>query len=258
MLILLPPSEGKTAPAVGPPVDLARVSHEGLADARRRVGDTLTKVSGQRNALTALGVGASLAQEVARNTSLWTNPTAPAAQVYTGVLYDAAGMASWNTATRERAASRVRIISALWGALSPADLIPAYRLSMGTSLGRIGALGAFWRKHLAEPLDSLADGSLVVDCRSASYVAAWRPTDAPWVAVKMMRDVNGKRSVVSHMAKHTRGLLASHLVKANAVPACAHDLADAARDLVGRALVDVSLTTSAKGPHTLTVVIAGE
>lgn len=257
MLLLLPPSEGKSSPRSGTVVDLAGLSHPHLDAARRRVGDTLAKVSGQRNAMSVLDVGASLAADVARNTTLWTLPTAPAARVYTGVLYDAAGMATWDDATLARAASRVRIVSALWGVVSPADLIPAYRLSMATTLGRIGPLATYWRRHLAAPLTADAAGTLVVDCRSSAYVAAWRPTESPWVSVRVMRDLGGKRTVVSHMAKHTRGLLAAHLVAADAVPATASDLADAAAGMIGDALVDVALTSSAKGPGELTLVIAG-
>ncbi len=256
MLVLLPPSEGKTAPASGAPTDLGALAHPQLEEHRRKVGDTLAKVSGQRNAREVLGVGASLAAEVDRNTTLWDNPADAAARVYTGVLYDAAQMACWDGPTLARASVRIRVISALWGAVSPADRIPAYRLSMGTTLGRLGGLASFWRPHLTPELDALADGGLVVDCRSAAYVAAYRP-DAPWVTVKVMRELNGKRAVVSHMAKHTRGLLAAHLVRADATPETASDLADVAAELVGDSLVDVNLAVKAKGPDELTLVIAG-
>jgi hypothetical protein len=257
VLVLLPPSEGKTPATSGGPVDLEALSHPVLSDTRRRVGDALAKVSGQRNALTALGVGPSLAEDVARNTRLWTQPAGPAASVYTGVLYDAAGMAAWDGATMLRAHERVRIISALWGAVSPADLIPAYRLSMGTTLGRIGPMGAFWRKHLDGPLTAAADGSVVVDCRSSSYAAAWTPRDSPWVAVRVLRELDGKRGVVSHLAKHTRGLLAAHLLSFEAAPETPQDVADAAAGLIGLSLVDVSLEARVKGPDELTVVVAG-
>lgn len=250
VLILLPPSEGKTAPTTGSPVDLASLSHRHLEAARRRVGDALVKVSGQRNAFDVLGVGPSLGAEVERNQSLWDNPAAPASAVYTGVLYDAAGAATWAGPDLERAAQRVRIVSALWGAVSPADRIPAYRLSMSTSLGRIGPLASFWRQHLAEELGHLAHGRLVVDCRSSSYVAAWRPAGIPHVSVRVERELNGTRTVVSHMAKHTRGLLTGALVRASAVPESVHDLADAARGIEG--VIDVALTE-----HELTVVVTG-
>ena len=250
VLILLPPSEGKTASATGAAVQLDSLSHPGLANARRRVGDALVKVSGQRNAYDVLGVGPSLGAEVERNRILWDNPAAPASAVYTGVLYDAAGAADWTGTDLERAGERVRIVSALWGAVSPADRIPAYRLSMSTSLGRIGPLASFWRQQLAEELGHLAHGRLVIDCRSSSYVAAWRPAGTPHVSVRVERELNGKRTVVSHMAKHTRGLLTGALVKADAVPESPQDLADAARTLEG--VADVGLTE-----HELTVVVTG-
>ncbi len=249
MLILLPPSEGKTAPATGEPVDLEQLSHPALQSARERVGEALRTVSEQSDALAALGVGATLASEVERNRTLWDNPTDVAVRVYTGVLYDAAGAAGWSGTELMRAAERVRTVSALWGAVSPTDRIPAYRLSMSTSLGRIGPLTAFWRKHLASELSELAHGRLVVDCRSSAYVSAWRPASIPHVSVRVERELNGKRTVVSHMAKHTRGVLAGALATADAVPESPTDLADVARHLPG--VIDVGLTE-----HELTLVVA--
>ena len=251
MLVLLPPSEAKTPPTSGSPLDLASLSHPEVADARRRVGDTLARVSGQRNAMTVLGAGASLADEVVRNATLWSNPADAAARVYTGVLYDAAGMSSWDDVTLTRASDRIRIISALWGVVSPADRIPAYRLSMATTLGRIGGLARFWRRHLAPALDAFADGGLVVDCRSSSYAAAWTPADAVTVAVRVERELDGRRSVVSHSAKHTRGLLTARLMASEETPETPADLADAAAELIGGGLVDVAL-----GDGVLTLVVS--
>jgi cytoplasmic iron level regulating protein YaaA (DUF328/UPF0246 family) len=47
----------------------------------------------------------------------------------------------------------------------------------------------------------------------------------------VLRERNGRRSVVSHMAKQTRGLLAGALLRANADPHTPKDLAEAANDL---------------------------
>lgn len=257
MLILLPPSEGKSSPTTGSPVALSSLTHPELSDTRRRVGDALVRVSGTRGAMTRLGVGASLAEEVRHNTTLWTNPAARAAAVYTGVLYDAAQAASWDARMLARAHERVRIISALWGAICPADRIPAYRLSMATSMPRIGGLAAAWRPHLDAVLRPLAGDGVVVDCRSSAYVAAWSAIDSPWVAVKVLRDRDGARSVVSHMAKHTRGLLTAHLMTLDTVPQTPSDVADAAATMIGTHLVDLSLVATTKGPDQLTLVIGG-
>jgi uncharacterized protein len=255
MLILLPPSEGKSFPTTGSPVALSSLSHPELSDARRRVGDALVRLSKTRGALAALGVGASLEDEVRHNTTLWTNSAAPAATVYTGVLYDAAQAASWDARMQARAHERVRIISALWGAISPTDKIPAYRLSMTTSLPRLGSLSSLWRRQLDAVLRPLAGDGVVVDCRSSAYAATWSAIDAPWVAVRVLRDRDGSRSVVSHMAKQARGLLTAHLLTLDADPQTPSDVADAAATMIGTHLVDLSLVASARGPHELTLVI---
>ncbi|MEV7972122.1 peroxide stress protein YaaA [Cellulomonas sp. NPDC089187] len=250
MLILLPPSEGKTAPVDGPPLDLAALSSPRLTAQRRRTLSALIKASRRRDAVDVLGVGATLGEEVARNTALRTAPTAEARRVYTGVLYAAAGL---DTVTDPAALDQVRTVSGLWGLVSPVDPIPAYRLSMGVDLPGVGPLASAWKPVLAAELDGR--GELIVDCRSAAYLAAWKPARAEqdlWVQVRVLREVNGKRTVVSHHAKHTRGVLTRHLLtRTGAAPTDPESLAKAAWELVGTELIDVELTG-----RTLSLVVA--
>ncbi|MEN0129694.1 MAG: peroxide stress protein YaaA [Brevundimonas sp.] len=259
MLVLLPPSEGKTAPVRGRPVDLDLLSAPGLTPMRRKVADALAAASAREDALDVLGVGASLADEVSRNVGLDEHPAAPARRVYTGVLYGAAGLDKLTPTGRARAAEHVRIISGLWGVVTPEDVIPAYRLSMGTDLPGIGPLAPAWRESLAAELDPQADGELVVDCRSAAYLAAWTPpAGADWVTVRVERELDGVRSVVSHHAKHTRGVLTRHLLtRRGRVPRDAEHLARVARELVGDVLLAVELAPRrARGARVLSLVVA--
>lgn len=213
MLILLPPSETKTAPAAGAPADPDTLSFPELGAARGEVLAHLERASTRADALEVLGVGERLRPEVERNTRLAQEPAAPALEVYTGVLYDALDPAGLTAAQREAAEASLVVVSALWGAVRPADRIPAYRLSMGTELPGLGRLAAYWKRHLPAALGPAAGEGIVVDCRSAAYAAAWRGPRERTVAVKVVRERDGKRTVVSHMAKHTRGLLARHLVE---------------------------------------------
>ena len=229
-------------------MDLAALSYPELTRARLRVGRALAVASGHKNAMAVLGAGASLAEDVARNRTLWENPTAPAAKVYTGVLYDAAGAATWDGATMQRAARRVRIVSALWGTLSPADHIPAYRLSMGTTLGRIGPLAAFWREEVGATLTREVAGQLVVDCRSSDYATVWRSIPSDTVAIRVERELNGKRAVVSHNAKFTRGLLTAALVAPATEPSNPDDVAHIATQISGVKTVELR-------QGTLTIVV---
>lgn len=217
VLVLLPPSEGKTPAASRRrrPVDLTTLSWPEINGARTRVLDELAQVSGRPDALDVLDVGPSLAAEVERNTRLRTEPAIPASELYSGVLYEALDLAGLPASARRRATRWLVVVSGLWGALRLTDRVPAYRLSMAATLPGTGPLGSFWRQHLDEPLRQAAGGGLVVDCRSSTYQSAWTPTRdvaARTVAVRVLRDEGGRRTVVSHMAKQTRGQVVRHLL----------------------------------------------
>ena len=221
MLILLPPSEGKTAPRSGAPLDLdalALADDAAVTGARADLLTRLAAVSAAPDALTALGVGASLAGEVEANTRLASAPAAPGHRVFTGVLFDALDHASLSAAAKRRARASVLVFSALFGATALADRIPAFRLSVGAKLPGLPGLAAHWRPVLTPALDALAarDGGPVVDCRSGGYAAQWRAPAERTLAVDVFQLRDGERTVVSHFAKHTRGLVARALLEAGA------------------------------------------
>ncbi len=222
MLILLPPSEGKAAPARrGRPVDLAVLPHPGLGPLRAELLDALAVVSAQPGAAVALGLSPGLADEVARNVHLRTAPARRAIDVYTGVLYAALDHATLTPAGRRRANRWVRVQSALWGPVSPTDPITPYRLPMTATLPGVGTVAARWRAVLGPVMTELAGDGVVVDGRSSSYVSVWRPTGPAarsYVAVRVFSEVAGRRTVVSHAAKHTRGLVARWLCEVDRTP----------------------------------------
>lgn len=222
MLVLLPPSEGKTPPPAGAPVDLGALAFPELTAPRERVLDALVAVSGRpaRTALGALGLSAGQAGELARNAALRSAPAAPAGEVYTGVLYERLGLPSLPAAARRR----VLIASALWGVVGADDRIPAYRLSMGARLPRLGNLAALWRPALAAALPD--DGRLVLDLRSGAYAAAWKPRESQLLAVRGFTEApDGSRKVISHMAKRVRGDVARLVLRARSVPRTPADVA---------------------------------
>jgi cytoplasmic iron level regulating protein YaaA (DUF328/UPF0246 family) len=222
MLILLPPSEGKAAPARrGRPVDLAALPHPELGPLRAELLDALAVTSAQPGAAAALGLSPGLADEVARNVHLRSTPARRAIDVYTGVLYAALDHATLDVSARRRANRWVRVQSALWGPLGPTDTIAPYRLPMTATLPGVGTVAARWRSVLGPVMTTLAGDGVVVDGRSSSYASVWRPTGAAaraYVAVRVFSEVAGRRTVVSHAAKHTRGLVARWICEAARTP----------------------------------------
>jgi uncharacterized protein len=215
MLILLPPSEGKTAPAGGSPVDLDSLAYAAeLGERRAALLETLEALGGKpvAKAIEQLAISKGQAEEVAVDAALRGAPAGPAAEVYTGVLYDRLGLPELS----ERARGRVLIASALWGVLRPDDRIPYYRFSAKARLDGIGPLAAYWRSALAATLPDV-EGSLVVDMRSGAYAAAWKPKRAELLAVRAFSEEGGKRRPVSHMAKAVRGEVARALLRSRKV-----------------------------------------
>jgi cytoplasmic iron level regulating protein YaaA (DUF328/UPF0246 family) len=215
VLILLPSPETKTPVRRGKPFDPADLSFPPLTATRAAVLDALVTVSAEPDATARLGVPASLDEVVRRNVTLRDAPTAAADSVYAGVLLDALRLTDLDAASRRRARAWVVVISALWGAVRLGDRIPAYRLNMCGRLPGLAHLPEVWRGPLAEVLPAAARRGLMVDCRSAAYATAWRPTGelaGRTVVVKVVRERDGKRGAVTHNAKSTRGLVVRRIV----------------------------------------------
>ncbi|UOY00646.1 peroxide stress protein YaaA [Blastococcus sp. PRF04-17] len=216
MLVLLPPSETKAAGGDGPPLELAALTAPELTPVRTELVEALVELADDVPASrTALGLSPKQDEEIARNADLWTAPTRPALQRYTGVLYDALDVGSMTRVQRSRAAHRLAVGSALFGLVRGGDQIPAYRLSAGSALPGLPTLRALWRPALAPVLAAVDD--LVVDLRSGSYAALAPVPGAVTVGVLSERP-DGTRSVVSHFNKAHKGRLARLLATTTAEP----------------------------------------
>jgi hypothetical protein len=237
VLVLLPPSEGKTAPRRGAPVDLAKLSFPELTERRETLLDALVTAG-----LDHLGLSEGQAGELDRNANLRTAPAVAAAKVYSGVLYERLRLAEIPAPARRR----VLIASALWGFTRPGDRIPAYRLSIGARLPGLPGLAAFWRPALEAAVPA---SGLVLDLRSGGYVAAFTPRDATVVSVRGFTERAGRRAVVSHMVKATRGEVARLALEAKPAPRSAQAVAE----IVAAAGHRVELTP-AKGGWSLDVI----
>ncbi|MGC0311697.1 peroxide stress protein YaaA [Kitasatospora acidiphila] len=258
-LVLLPPSEGKAEAPEGAPLNLAELSLPGLTEARERVLSALVELcrGDEDDAASVLGLSRGLRGEVARNAGLRTAGTLPAGELYTGVLYDALALGKLDEAAYGRAERSLLVFSGLWGAVRIGDRIPAYRCSGGVKLPPLGALGAYWRRELAEvlPREAAAD-SLVLDLRSSAYAASWKPAGevaARTATVRVLHEKDGKRSVVSHFNKATKGRLVRDLLNSGAEPATPGELFEVLGGL--GYTVELAAEGTARKPWQLDVVV---
>ena len=141
MLILLPPSEGKTRPSAGHPLDLESLSFPSLTPARAQLLRSLVKLcaGNPERAMQVLGLAPTQSEAITVNAGLAAEPSARADEIYTGVLFSTFELASLDATARGRADESLAIASALFGLVRPGDRIPAYRLSGDGSLPRLAA-----------------------------------------------------------------------------------------------------------------------
>lgn len=248
MLILLPPSEGKTAPRRGKPLNLADLSFPQLTTTREALLTALVDLcAGEHDpalpvqnevlvdlAAEVLGLGRTQVDLVHLNGRLRGAPTARADRVYTGVLYDALDPATLSSSAKRRAGTRLAVTSSLFGLVRPGDRIPAYRLSGDTTLPGLGSVAAHWREALGPAAEQAIGDGLLVDLRSTTYAAFWRPPTslARRVAtVRVLHETNGRRQVVSHFNKATKGRLVRAVLEDGGNPRTPAAFADLLRDL---------------------------
>ena len=236
MLILLPPSEGKTRPETGAPLDLDALSFGRLTPVRAQLLRTLVKLcnGNAKRAMEVLGLGTTQAEAIAINAVLPEEPTARADAIYTGVLFSELDLPSLDEASRKRADESLAIASALFGLLRPDDLIPAYRLSGNVTLPRLGTVAGRWRTPLPRAMHELAGEGLLVDLRSGTYTALGKPPTelAPRTAtMRVLHEHHGVRKVVSHFNKATKGRIVRGLLESGADPQTIDELQSVLADL---------------------------
>jgi len=254
MRILLPPSAGKTTKESTNHLQLEKLwQAEHLTQTRRQLIDDVQNTALLADAAQIFKLGPKNAHEISQNLEVYDAPALAAWQLYDGVLYEAAkfaqifsygacaqdgqgqgqgnqpqdsgqGQGGQSQADQSQGLQRqleelTLVFSALFGPVRLTDLITPHRLSGSVKLPGQGTVASIWSKALKELLTQQLSGHVVVDLRSSEYGAMYRPTRGSDclllnIGVAKVNPATGKRSVVSHWAKHTRGLLAGALLEA--------------------------------------------
>jgi cytoplasmic iron level regulating protein YaaA (DUF328/UPF0246 family) len=118
------------------------------------------------------------------------------------------------------AQEHLRILSGLYGALRPLDLIEPYRLEMGTKLvtPRGKSLYEFWGTQVTEAVNRAIKeqkGDALINLASNEYFRAIAPAELDaTVITPAFKDYKGGRyKILSFFAKKARGQMARYLVK---------------------------------------------
>jgi cytoplasmic iron level regulating protein YaaA (DUF328/UPF0246 family) len=213
VVVLLPPSEGKTNGGTGSwAPDAGRFPL--LADARRNVAAALSAAMADLAVASRITGVRGARDEQAREANLTTSggPVLPAWQRYSGVVWEHLDPATLHGAARRRARSAL-VVSALGGVWSFDDPVPDYKCAMSSRLPGLGPLAAYWRRHSAPALAEACAGAVVWDLLPSEHgraVDLGAATAARVIRVEPMR-ADGR--AVGHNAKAAKGRFARHVLE---------------------------------------------
>ncbi|QEH48171.1 peroxide stress protein YaaA [Aggregatibacter actinomycetemcomitans] len=118
------------------------------------------------------------------------------------------------------AQQHLRILSGLYGLLTPLDLIQPYRLEMGTKLanGKGADLYAFWHGLVTQVLQQAIDeqqDDVLVNLASDEYYKSVQPSNLTAQIIKpvFLDNKNGKYKIISFYAKKARGLMCRYIIQ---------------------------------------------
>lgn len=140
--------------------------------------------------------------------SLNNRPTMKAIQRYTGVAFEAIAYGTLKQDAKEFIDNNIFIYSNLFGIVQANMLIPDYKFKQGAILPDINN-EKFYQKNLKDILDTIL-GDEVLDLSATYYTKYYKPS-ATVIRYKFLKD--GK--VVSHWAKHYRGLMVKQIAQNN-------------------------------------------
>lgn len=191
MIILIPPSEGKSSGGDCKP--LRKLSGPSV-----KIYDKLCKEQNEK----LLGVkGKVLEQALQDNKTILTQKTMPAIKRYTGVVYDGLDYESLNSKEKKYVDSNVKIVSALFGLVSPKDYIPNYKLK----IDKLGVAKLWKGENVIN--------EFVIDLLPQAHKKA--VTYENGVEVEFVIEKNGKKIAAGHNGKLVKGKFIRWLAQNN-------------------------------------------
>jgi uncharacterized protein len=117
------------------------------------------------------------------------------------------------------AQKHLRILSGLYGLVSPLDLIQPYRLEMGTKFpcGESKNLYEFWNRKITEQLhESLKKEKVLINCASNEYFKSVNTKvleGAKIITPSFKEKKNGEYKMIGLFAKKARGMMSRFIIQ---------------------------------------------
>lgn len=139
---------------------------------------------------------------------------------FSGDAYGGLDAATFSQDDIQEAQNHLRILSALYGAIRPLDLIQAYRIEMGMkfSWGKNKSLYQFWQqkitKTIADDLKAQGDNILINLASKEYYKVLDKSVLKAQIITPVFKEYKGSvLKIVSSKAKRARGLMSRFIIQ---------------------------------------------
>ncbi|MES2587104.1 MAG: peroxide stress protein YaaA [Pseudomonadota bacterium] len=221
MLIVLSPAKSldyKTPAKVKAPTlpEFLAESAKLIAELKKLSPQEVANLMGLSDQLAALNVG----RYRDWSKKFTEDNSKPAIYAFNGDVYDGFDVKTLNAKAIDFAQDHIRILSGLYGALRPLDLMQPYRLEMGTSFtnARGKDLYAFWGERVTDSLRQVLETQkkpVLLNLASEEYfkVLQAKSLGCPVISPVFQDAKDGKYKIISFYAKRARGLMARYVVE---------------------------------------------
>jgi cytoplasmic iron level regulating protein YaaA (DUF328/UPF0246 family) len=221
MLIVLSPAKSldyKTPALVKAPTlpEFVTESAKLISELKKLSPQDIADLMGLSDQLAALNVG----RYRDWSKKFTTENSKPAIYAFNGDVYDGFDVKTLNSKALDFAQDHLRILSGLYGALRPLDLMQPYRLEMGTSFqnARGKDLYAFWGERVTNSLKEILEKQkkpVLLNLASEEYfkVLQAKSFTCPVIAPVFQDGKDGKFKIISFYAKRARGLMARYVIE---------------------------------------------
>ena len=221
MLIVLSPAKSldyKTPAKVKSPTlpEFASESAKLISDLKKLSPQEVANLMGLSDQLAVLNVG----RYRDWSKKFTAENSKPAIYAFNGDVYDGFDVKTLNAKALDFAQDHLRILSGLYGALRPLDLMQAYRLEMGTAFKnpRGKDLYAFWGEQVTNSLKKILEKQkqpILLNLASEEYFKVLQPKSLECLVISpIFQDAkDGKYKIISFYAKRARGLMARYVVE---------------------------------------------
>jgi len=174
-----------------------------------------------------MGISADLGELNFKRFQEWHLPFTPenakqAILAFNGDVYQGLRATTFSKEQFERAQSKLRILSGIYGVLKPLDLIQPYRLEMGTKLKYYKSkdLYSFWNPLITNKINEAVGESgsnLLVNLASNEYFKSInkKKLKADIITPDFKEFKNGTYKMISIFAKRARGLMCRYIIENN-------------------------------------------